>query len=46
MDVREALLKRVSVRVFKPDPVPLASVREILDVARYAPSGGTFSPGG
>ncbi|HXQ45423.1 MAG TPA: nitroreductase [Caulobacteraceae bacterium] len=44
MDVREALLKRVSVRVFKPDPVPLASVREILDVARYAPSGGNLQP--
>jgi nitroreductase len=44
MDVREALIKRVSVRVFKPDPVPLASVRAILDVARYAPSGGNLQP--
>jgi len=44
MDVKDALLKRISVRVFKPDPVPLALVREIIDVARYAPSGGNLQP--
>jgi nitroreductase len=44
MDVREALMKRVSVRVFKPDPVPLSTVRQILDAARYAPSGGNLQP--
>jgi len=40
MDVSEALRKRISVRVFKPDPVPEALLREILDIARFAPSGG------
>ncbi len=44
MDVREALSRRVSVRVFKPDPVPLETVRDIIDVARYAPSGGNLQP--
>lgn len=44
MDVAEALKKRVSVRAFKPDPVPEALLREILDVARYAPSGGNLQP--
>ncbi len=38
--VSEALHKRISVRAFRPDPVPEALVREILDVARFAPSGG------
>ena len=44
MDVKDALLKRTSIRVFKPDPVPLATVREIVDVARFAPSGGNLQP--
>jgi nitroreductase len=44
MDVREALRKRISIRVFKPDPVPLATVRAIVDDARYAPSGGNLQP--
>lgn len=44
MNVDEALKKRISVRAFKPDPVPEAVVREILDVARYAPSGGNLQP--
>jgi nitroreductase len=44
MDVEEALRKRVSVRVFRPDPVPERTVREILDVARFAPSGGNLQP--
>lgn len=44
MNVDEALKKRISMRAFKPDPVPEAVVREILDVARYAPSGGNLQP--
>ena len=44
MNVSEALKARVSVRVFKPDPLPEQLVREILDVARYAPSGGNLQP--
>jgi nitroreductase len=38
--VSDALHKRISVRAFRPDPVPEALVREILDVARFSPSGG------
>jgi nitroreductase len=44
MNVTEALKTRVSIRVFKPDPVSEALVREIIDVARYAPSGGNLQP--
>lgn len=44
MNVTQALKSRISVRSFKPDPVPEALVREILDVARYAPSGGNLQP--
>jgi nitroreductase len=44
MNVTDALKTRISVRAFKPDPVPKALVREILDVARYAPSGGNLQP--
>lgn len=44
MNVTEALRTRVSIRAYKPDPVPEALVREILDVARYAPSGGNLQP--
>jgi nitroreductase len=44
MNVTEAIKSRVSIRAFKPDPIPEAVVREILDVARYAPSGGNLQP--
>ncbi len=44
MNVAEALKTRVSIRAFKPDPVPEAHLREILDVARWAPSGGNLQP--
>ena len=47
MDVKDAIEKRISVRSFRPDPVPLAVVKEILDRAR--PGGrpeATCSPGG
>jgi nitroreductase len=44
MNVTEALKSRISIRAFKPDPVPEALVREIIDVARYAPSGGNLQP--
>lgn len=44
MNVDEAIKRRISIRAFKPDPVPEALVREILDVARYAPSGGNLQP--
>jgi nitroreductase len=44
MNVTEAIEKRISVRAFKPDPVDGALVREIIDIARWAPSGGNLQP--
>lgn len=44
MNVTEAVDRRVSVRAFKPDPVPGALVREILEAAHRAPSGGNLQP--
>lgn len=44
MNVDEALKARISVRAFKPDPVSEALLRDILEVARFAPSGGNLQP--
>jgi nitroreductase len=44
MDVKEAVTRRISVRAFKPDPVPGALVRDILERAARAPSGGNLQP--
>lgn len=44
MDVSEAVERRISVRAFRPDPVPGAVVREILQAAARAPSGGNLQP--
>lgn len=44
MDVSEAVRRRMSVRAFRPDPVPGALVREILELAHGAPSGGNLQP--
>jgi nitroreductase len=44
MKVSDAIQKRISVRAFKPDPVPVEIVREILEVAAKAPSGGNLQP--
>lgn len=44
MNVTEALKARISVRAFKPNPIPEPLVREIIEVARYAPSGGNLQP--
>ena len=44
MDVSEAVAARVSVRAFKPDPVPQATVADILTRAAQAPSGGNLQP--
>lgn len=44
MTVTEALKARRSVRDFLPEPLPEALVRDILDVARWAPSGGNLQP--
>jgi nitroreductase len=44
MNVTEAVLKRTSIRAFKPDPVPGALVRELIELAHRAPSGGNLQP--
>ena len=44
MNVSEAVERRISVRAFRPDPVPGEVVREILETARRAPSGGNLQP--
>ena len=44
MNVSEAVERRISVRAFKPDPVPGALVAEILERAARAPSGGNLQP--
>lgn len=42
--VEEALLSRRSIRAFLPEPVPHATLRRLLDVARWAPSGSNIQP--
>jgi nitroreductase len=44
MDVVEAIRTRRSIRVFKTDPVPRRVLQELLDVGRWAPSGGNVQP--
>lgn len=44
MNVSEAVERRISVRAYKPDPVPVALVADILDRAARAPSGGNLQP--
>jgi nitroreductase len=44
MNVTEAIESRMSCRAFLPTPVPVATVRAILETARRAPSGGNLQP--
>jgi len=44
MNVTQAIQRRISVRAFKPDPVPGGLLREILEIAHRAPSGGNLQP--
>lgn len=44
LNVTEALKKRISARAFLDTPVGKAEIREILDVARWSPSGGNLQP--
>ena len=44
MNVSEALKTRITCRAFLDKPVPEATVREILELAKYAPSGGNLQP--
>lgn len=42
--IEAALRARISTRAFRPDPLPQSLVRDILDAARWAPSGGNLQP--
>jgi len=42
--VTDALLTRRSIRAFSDQPVPLETIRQVLDTARWAPSGCNFQP--
>ncbi|MBP6546548.1 MAG: nitroreductase [Phenylobacterium sp.] len=44
MNVTEAVARRISIRAFKPDRPSAATVREILELAARAPSGGNLQP--
>ena len=44
MDVTQAVASRVSIRAFKPDRPSTQLVREILEAAARAPSGGNLQP--
>lgn len=44
LTVSAALKKRISVRKFLPTPVPQSQVRELLEAARWSPSGGNLQP--
>lgn len=44
MDVSEAVMTRRSVRAFLDTPVPLETLRRVMDQARFAPSGCNFQP--
>jgi nitroreductase len=44
MDVIEAIKTRRSIRAFKPDSVPTKVLQELLDIGRWAPSGGNVQP--
>lgn len=43
-DVFEAARTRRSVRAYKPDPVPLQTLRDIVELGRWAPSGSNIQP--
>lgn len=44
LSVTEALKRRITTRAFLATPLPRALIHEILDVARWAPSGGNMQP--
>ncbi|MFP5304875.1 MAG: nitroreductase [Gammaproteobacteria bacterium] len=44
LSVADALKRRISTRAFLPTPVPEIAVRELLDLARWSPSGGNLQP--
>lgn len=44
MDIVEAINKRQSIRAFKTDPVPQATIKEIMELSLRAPSWGNTQP--
>lgn len=44
MNIADALRSRISTRAFLDKPVSEAEIRDILDTARWAPSGGNLQP--
>lgn len=44
ISVDEAITTRMSIRAFRPDPVPLETIKHILNVAARAPSGTNIQP--
>ena len=44
MDVKDALHERISIRAFLDTPVSEGTIHELLDRARYSPSGGNLQP--
>lgn len=44
MEIAEAINSRKSIRAYKPDPVPLEVLREIMELAVRAPSWGNTQP--
>lgn len=44
MTVTEAVDRRMSVRAFRPDPIPADEIRDWLTTAQRAPSGGNVQP--
>lgn len=44
MNVSDAIKQRISTRAYLPTPVSEALIREVLEVARWAPSGGNLQP--
>ena len=44
MSISEIIKSRISTRAFQDKPVEETAVRDILDVARWAPSGGNLQP--
>ncbi|MFO7923529.1 MAG: nitroreductase family protein [Bacteroidales bacterium] len=44
MELKQAIEKRTSVRVYKKDPVPLSDLKEMVRLASLAPSVANFQP--
>ena len=44
LELRQAILGRRSIRAYKPDPVPLELLRDILEAAKWAPSFANTQP--